>query len=275
MEANMKYYDEYDTDDIDVAIGTDQLDSEEDDIVAALGGEYDDILETDDDDIDTLMDAEDDKDVMNDIPTAVLAARTLVEECEGVTEEGYPKATLALTMETVNKITEDRKMVAQQAVYKPVVSIAKRHQFTEINLSFPTANDRDMRVMMNHLDKYGALVANEDETSTEITQLTFAILPVSALGTFYMAAINPIFWVIQPSEMNGPLNQVKILFDCEDIAFIQTDEIDVASIESSIQRELEAEQSAYEAMEAKDEARRARNSQYMFNANDDDAFGEE
>lgn len=258
----MKYYDEYDTDDIDVAVGADQLDAEEDDVSDVLNGDFDDIMDMSDDELDSLMDADEDKEDIQDVPESVLAARTLVDECQGVDENGFPKATIALTLEKIDKTTEEHHIVAQQAVWKPIVHIFRRRQFVEISFTFPNATDRDMHVMMTHLDKYGDMVTNDDENNPTFTQLTFVILPVTALGTFYMFALNPIFWAMQPSEFNGPINQIKMIVDCEDIGFVQTDEIDTASIESSIQRELEIAQSAYANMEAKDAQRKARNEEF-------------
>jgi hypothetical protein len=258
----MKYYDEYDTDDIDVAVGADQLDAEEDDVSDVLNGDFDDIMDMSDDELDSLMDADEDKEDIQDVPESVLAARTLVDECQGVDENGFPKATIALTLEKIDKTTEEHHIVAQQAVWKPIVHIFRRRQFVEISFTFPNATDRDMHVMMTHLDKYGEMVTNDDENNPTFTQLTFVVLPVTALGTFYMFALNPIFWAMQPSEFNGPINQIKMIVDCEDIGFVQTDEIDTASIESSIQRELEIAQSAYANMEAKDAQRKARNEEF-------------
>lgn len=259
----MKNYNNYTNgDDLELMTGADQLDSEEDDVTDVLNGEFDDIMSMEDEELDTLMDAEADRDDVLDVSEAVEAARTLVEECQGVNEDGQPKATVALTLEMVHRDTEVRRLIAQQAMYRPVVHIERRRKFIELSFTFPTAMDNHLRVMLANLDKYSDKVDSENEASVENAQLSIIILPIVALGSFYMVALNPVLWALQPSEFNGPINQLKVLVECEDVGFMQTDEMDIRGIEAAIQREYDAEGRAYDAMEAKEEAIRARNAEF-------------
>jgi hypothetical protein len=252
----MSYYD-YD-DEIEAAVGATQLGADDDDATDAINGSYDGIMELNDDDIDVMMNAEDDMSDVENLPDAdAEIARAIVDECQGLDIEGHPKAAVAVALEML-RIDNTRRTLAQQAMYKPVVTINRRMEFIEMVFTFPTAIDANLKVMFSHLEKYGQKLNDTTELATEAPMLSITIVPIASLGCYYMVAMNPVMWALQPSAVNAPINQLKVLVRCEDVGFYQADDMDMTSIEAEVRREIMAEQEALEMMEQKDEERRQR-----------------
>lgn len=252
----MSYYD-YD-DEIETAVGATQLGADDDDATDAINGDYDDIMEISDSDLDTMMNADEDLSDIETLPDAdAEIARAIVDECQGLDIDGHPKAAVSVSLEML-RIDNTRRMLAQQAMYKPVVTINRRMEFIEMVLTFPTAIDVNLKVMFSHLEKYGQQLNDITELATEAPILSITVVPIISLGCYYMVAINPVMWALQPSTVNGPINQLKVLVRCEDVGFYQADDMDMTSIEAEVRREMIAEQEALEMMEQKEEERRQR-----------------
>ena len=252
----MNYNDKYE-DDIEAAVGANQLNSVEDDITDALNGDFDDILAMNDDDIDTMMDAGDDLAEMGGLPDSDADfARQIVADCNGTDEEGDAKAAVSVMLEMVAPLAETRRVMAQQAMYRPIVYINKRVEFIEVILKFPTELDANLRVLLANLDKYSDALNKTDELSVEVPYFTVVLFPLRSLGTYYMSLANPVMWALTTEKVGAPTDMLKLVFKCDDVGFYQTDEIDMADIQSAIQREEQAELEARAEMEEKDQRKR-------------------
>lgn len=252
----MSYYD-YD-DEIETAVGATQLGADDDDATDAINGDYDDIMEINDSDLDAMMSAEDDLSDIENLPDASAEiARAIVDECQGLDVDGHPKAAVSVSLEIL-RIDNTRRTLSQQAMYKPVITINRRMEFIEMVFAFPTAIDANLKVMFSNLEKYGRQLNDITELATEAPILSITVVPIVSLGCYYMVAINPVMWALQPSAVNGPINQLKVIFRCEDVGFYQADDMDMTKIEAEVRREMLAEQEALEIMEQKEEERRQR-----------------
>ena len=124
----MSFYDDnspigfYDDDDIDAAVGSNQLQADDDDAFDAHNGDYDDIMDDSEDELDDAMDADEDRYAIADLPEdETLAAQEIVAQCTGALEDGTPKAAIAIALDMVNPVTYQKQSLANQAMYKPVI----------------------------------------------------------------------------------------------------------------------------------------------------------
>lgn len=266
----MSYYD-YE-DEIETAVGATQLGADDDDATDAINGNYDDIMDFNSDDLDVMMDADDDLSDVENLPDAdAEIARNIVKECQGIDDDGQPKAAIALTLEMMH-VDNSRKVISQQAMFRPVVTINRRMEFIEIIFTFKTAIDSNLKVMFANLEKYGQKLNDITELATEAPILSITIVPTISLGCYYMVALNPVMWALQPQAVNGPVNQLKVIVRCEDVGFYQADDMDLSQIEAEVRREIENERNAIDIMEQKEEARRqaALNQSILMNDDYDD-----
>lgn len=272
----MSYYDDnsplgfYDDDDIEAAVGENQLHADDDDALDALNGDFDDIMDDSEDELEDMMDAEDDQYSMGGIPEdETVIAQEIVAQCTGVHEDGAPKAAIAIALDMVNPMTYQKQSLANQAIYKPVLEFKARMDFIEILFTFPTANDANLRVLYNHLEKYGQKVDELETTATNVPVFACTIVPIAAMGTAYMVAMQPVFWGLTSKQFGGQLNQLKVAFRAADVNFFTTDETDLTSIIAAVQREQEAEDEFFSQAAAREEERRAmRDSDFSFDMDD-------
>lgn len=214
-----------------------------------------------DENLETLMTPDDDVQPENDADDDAAFAQLIVDECQGTLEDGTPKTAIALSLEMVNLNNDVRRTLAQQGMYKPVVTIYRRMEFIEITLTFPSAVDSNLRVLMSNLAKYGDVLNELTQQSTEYPVLSIVFLPLSSLGTYYMSVENPIMWSLQPAKAGSAINQVKLIVRGENVNFYQTDEMNLATIIASIQREEEEAMRTAEVMAERDAQRRAHENQ--------------
>jgi hypothetical protein len=143
-------------------------------------------------------------------------------------------------------------------MYKPLVNINRRFDFIEIILTFPTAIDNQLRVLYAHLEKYGQKLNDLTEASTMIPLMSCTIVPIVGMGCYYIVAHNPVLWALQSEKVGVAPTQMKLIVRCEDVHFFQTDETNLADIHAAVLREQEAEDAYMDAIEQKEEERRAR-----------------
>lgn len=262
----------YDDDDIEAAVGDSQLHADDADAMDALNGDYDDIMDDSDDSLEEMMDADDDQEELGGIPEdETLAAQEIVSQCTGTLEDGTPKAAVAVALDMVNPITFHKQSLATQAMYKPVVEFRSRLDFLEVLFTFPTANDTNLRVFFNHLEKYGQKLDNIEADDQMVPLLTVTIVPIASLGSAYMVAAQPAFWALSSPTFGGILNQIKVSFRAADVNFWMTDETDIGGILAAVQREREAEDEFYAQAAARDEEKRAaENARFAFDMSDFD-----
>ena len=259
-----------DDDDIEAAVGSSQLHADDADAMDALNGDYDDIMDDSNDSLEEMMDADDDQEALGGIPEdETVAAQEIVAQCTGTLEDGTPKAAIAVALDMVNPVTFHKQSIATQSMYKPVVEFRSRLDFLEVLFTFPTANDANLRVFFNHLEKYGQKLDNIEEDDQMVPFMTVTIVPIAALGSAYMVAAQPAFWALSSPTFGGALNQLKVSFRAADVNFWMTDETDLGGILSAVQRERDAEDEFYAQAAAREEERRAaENARFEFDMSD-------
>lgn len=268
----MSFYDDnspigfYDEDDIEAAVGENQLQADDDDAFDALNGDYDGIMDDNDDELEEMMDADDDQYELGILPEdETIAAQEIVAQCTGTLEDGTPKAAVAVALDMINPVTFQKQSLANQAMYKPVVTFHSRMDFIEVVFTFPTSNDSNLRVFFNHLEKYGQKLDNVDADDESVPFFAVTIVPIAQLGSAYMVAAQPVFWALAGETFSGPLNQLKVVFRAADVNFWMTDEHDLSSIVAAVQRERDAEEEFFEQAALKEQERYdAKQSDYGF-----------
>ena len=215
---------------------------------------------SDNQDLPIFMDAAKDKieDGMTEEELEISFVRSMVEECQGETEEGDPLAAITLSLDMISTKTQVQRSVFQQSMYDPVVTINRRVNYIELILTFPNAADTNLKLLSINMDKYGKVMDELKPNSSEYPFFSLVILPVLGLGAYYMSMNNPLFWALTTEKLGAEINQMKMLFHCDDVEFYETDEIDISEIQAAIQREQEAREAAIAAMEEKEEQRKQR-----------------
>lgn len=88
------------------------------------------------------------------------------------------------------------------------------NDFITIDLVFKGANTPELKTVWNKLEKYG----EQGIVSSELD-----IMPIECDGRFYLKAINPEYWVLQPERVGErDLNVIRILYDNENVQAVSS-----------------------------------------------------
>ena len=234
----------------------------------ALEGAYDD--DKLEEELDTVMNADEDIEAEADIEDAENTyARLILEQCQGVDEDNKPKATIAISLTLENPETEKQKVLAEAAFCSAPLEINGRHRFVEVVLTYKSPSAQEMKVLWAHLQKYGELVNKVDYmNAVEIPSFKMYIVPFSTLGTSFMSAVEPVSWTLCSSKPETLPDQLRILFDSDDVDFYETDEIDLEAVDAEAQRMLDQNAEAYykaEELEREKSEQEARNNATLEN----------
>lgn len=114
-----------------------------------------------------------------------------------------------------------------------------REDYITIDLVFKSGKSLDIKNIWDKLEEYGEKGSFGNELS---------IMPVECDGRFYILAINPVFWVLQPETVGATdLNVIRILYENEDVqavatgALIKADDTAEELAESKLEMELHME----------------------------------
>lgn len=170
----------------------------------------------------------------------------IIKAACGKNEDNNPNCTFTLCTQKWS-IMEDKEpeTIGEHPAYKPVLNIQKHGKFIQIDLEYPATSDTDLKIMWNMLEKYGRELDEVDDDSESIPMSVLTMVPLVYEGCYYMIAINPIFWALQPSQPGKDATVIRLLYEEENLNFYEASEedIDIESVEADVDRAILEQQS--------------------------------
>ena len=181
----------------------------------------------------------------------------IIKSSCGKNEDGTPNAAITIAVDEYSFPKNTARSVLNYSSYKPIINIQKHYEFIQIDLCFASKVDNDMKVIWNHVEKFGQMLDNVNAETDDIPFLTLTIVPIEEQGRYYITATNPIFWCLQPTKPGADSSVLRILFRTENVGFYETDEIDSYEVEANVQRSVVEHERVAESYErAEEEAAR-------------------
>lgn len=172
----------------------------------------------------------------------------IIKAACGKNENNNPNCSLTLCTQKWS-VMEDKEpeTIGEHPAYRPVLDLQKHGKFIQIDLEFPALSDIDLKIMWNMFEKYGRELDEVDDNSESIPVSALTIVPLVYEGGYYMIAINPIFWTLQPSQPGKEATVIRLLYEEENLNFYEASEedINIEDIEADVDRTI-LEQENYE-----------------------------
>lgn len=163
---------------------------------------------------------------------------SIIKSMKGFDENHLSNTSLAITFEKWSTEEDAQRQIAQASTKKANVSIERHGAYIQCQLEFSTHVDKDLNQIYHILEMFGQECEKMNENDTEVPMIIFSFLPELSNGEYYVTAINPIFWNIQPSSPSSINNNIlRIQFLEEQFAFYKTDAIDMNGIQNDVERE--------------------------------------
>lgn len=172
----------------------------------------------------------------------------IVQKSCGKDENSIPKGAINLIYEKRNYETDNSQILREMSTNAPEVSIFRRLEFIQIDLTFGSALASDLKVFWNTFERFGRDLNNLTEETKNLPFLSLTIIPIEENGRYYITCTNPILWTLQPSTVGGKTNMLRILYKAEDMNFFASEGFSDADIEASALRmmqERERESATY------------------------------
>lgn len=174
---------------------------------------------------------------------------------------------------------------------EPEVQLEKSGGYTTVVLKFDHGRDTEMSRIWNILEDYGKEQAELPPDADEVPVISITAIPLLLGGQYGMAAHDPIFYHMQPSDvMQEYCDQIRIVFEPGSVAFLRDDTFISAEVLKEVKEELAVEQMTEEARlkkqmedeaymqernkELEEQRQREREKRYRFDASEniDDKF---
>lgn len=192
-----------------------------------------------------------------EITKRVEAMEYIIQSSCGKNEDGMPKAAITIAIDEYSFAKDSVRSVLNYSSYKSVINIQKHYEFIQVDLCFASKVDNDMKVIWNHVEKFGQMLDKITAETDDIPFLALTIVPIEERGKYYISATNPIFWCLQPTKPGTDSNILRLLFRTENVNFYETDEIDSYEVEANVQRSIIEQERVAESYErAEEEAAR-------------------
>lgn len=172
----------------------------------------------------------------------------LFEAVVGAEENGRCKNTIALVVEEEAAEGEERKLLDEFFVEKPVVQMfsfndADDMEFFQIEFQYRSRRDADLKQHWDFLDRYVQRFHNTAETApTPI--LTVSLVPIRFRGKYSVLAQCALPDSINKIEYAGEdCCSIKMLFVKDDVLFLAHDDdlVDIRTLEAEVNREIDRE----------------------------------
>lgn len=160
-------------------------------------------------------------------------------------QNGLSETSICIECNVIDLQTTESKPVVSVTLQKPVINVERHGVFIQLDYTFISALDTDLKLMWNALELYGK-TSNDINVDTEKTGLFtsagITMVPTQYSGKYFCTAINPIFWSLTANEIGSNANTIRILFNIEDFEVFENLNIDVEKIKKEVKEEI-----AYEA----------------------------
>lgn len=148
--------------------------------------------------------------------------RTIKESACGHDTEGRSKSISILGAHNYksNSEMQEPEVIAEFSSLEPVVSIAIGGEITWISLKFLSDKSSDLSLFFRTLERY---LEEVDKATEEKNPVAFlSLIPIEFSGQYYINAVHPIMWAVEPESIGTEFRILRIAFFSENIAFLES-----------------------------------------------------
>lgn len=167
----------------------------------------------------------------------------IITSIKGFDSKGLANCSVSSTCELWNANTQAVKEVQSYAMRKPSVEIQRRGDYVQIDFEFISSLDSELKILWGALEEYGRLMSEVTESSIELPNYSIAILPHSGDENYYLMAVNPIFWTVQPKVPGMQTNIIRTVFNTFNFFVMEADALDFNEAEAEAKREIDYNES--------------------------------
>lgn len=141
----------------------------------------------------------------------------------------------------INLITGEEKQIISVTLQKPVISIERHGEYIQLDFSFISALDNDLKMLWTTLELYGKTVSDintNSEKSGLVATGSLTLVPTQFNGKYFAVAVNPIFWALTSSEIGETANIIRVMVEASAFEVLENKEIDMKQLEKEINNEL-------------------------------------
>lgn len=164
--------------------------------------------------------------------------KEIVEMINGKDEKGKAKSAITLTS-TMIHIDKTMRDTGTISCHHPIVTLKRRGKYVEIDLTFLSSLDNDLKMLWGMLESHGKKVELISSESVEIPVISLTVVPIEAECQYYAVASNPIFWTIQPEQPGYEAKVLRLVFENVNVQFYKTKGLDMEMIDDEVEREVE------------------------------------
>lgn len=141
----------------------------------------------------------------------------------GENAEGKSKAISIIGAHNYNlaDTSEDPTVIAEFSSVEPIVSIVIGPEITWISLKFISGSSHDLSLFFRTLERY--LDETDSNTKTKEAVAFVSFLPLELTGQYYITALHPILWALEPESAGEDLRTLRIAFFSENVSFLESD----------------------------------------------------
>lgn len=150
---------------------------------------------------------------------------TLQEIKESICGEGIDGKSRAISIAGAHKYnmidpSEEPKLIAEISSMEPIVSVIIGPEITWVSLKFIYGESNDLKLFFRTYERYLEETDNNTDSAEAVAFLT--LLPIELAGQYYISAVHPIMWALEPEAVGEDFRTLRIAFFSENVSFLQS-----------------------------------------------------
>lgn len=173
----------------------------------------------------------------------------ILKSCMEIDQNGHGACSTMVTLidyegnvgtQNIHLDVSDFKEKASRFTRNATLKFQLREQILQMDMQFKTAQDPELKLVWDMLEKYGdgASLLSDNQT---FSNLVFTLMPDKYIGLHSISMVNPIYWTIEPEIIGiSNYNRIRIIFPLERVSVntYDADDVDLDSIEENVQRSI-------------------------------------
>lgn len=141
----------------------------------------------------------------------------------GEDSEGKSRAISIVGAHTYNmkNTGEEPRVIAEFSSTEPIVSIVIGGDITWVSMKFISDDSNNLKLFFRTLERYLEETDKNTEEAEAVAFLTF--IPLEFSGQYYMTAMHPIMWALEPESVGEDSRTLRVAFFSENVSFLETD----------------------------------------------------
>lgn len=116
--------------------------------------------------------------------------------------------------------TVDPVVISEFSSMEPVVSMIIGPEITWVSLKFIYGESNSLKLFFRTFERYLEETDHNTDTATAVAFLT--LIPIELAGQYYVSAVNPIMWALEPESVGEDFRTLRIAFFSEDVSFLES-----------------------------------------------------